>query len=123
MAALQDEALAVFGEARQKRDYIHISDVVRALLEAGTCAKANGGIFNLGYGQSVSLKEMAETIVQVAGAGSVQSRPWPEIELSVETGDFVCNIDQISRCLDWRPEIRLREGLEQTMNICRTLDS
>jgi nucleoside-diphosphate-sugar epimerase len=121
MNAVQGGALTVYGEAQQLRDYIHIDDVVSALLLAGNDERAVGEIFNVGSGVSIPLKEMAEAIVRAAGSGSVVEVPWPQEFKMVETGDFLCDISHLRNSLHWNPLVKLDVGLRQTVNSYRDL--
>jgi UDP-glucose 4-epimerase len=67
--AADDEPLTVHGEGTQTRDFLHVSDVVRANLLAAT-TDAVGEAFNVGTGRETSVIELAETIRDVLDAGS-----------------------------------------------------
>ena len=66
-AALGEE-IQVFGDGTQKRDFNHVDDVVDAFLRAGASDAADGQVFNLGEETPVSLVELVELLVEVAGA-------------------------------------------------------
>ncbi|WP_435346413.1 NAD-dependent epimerase/dehydratase family protein [Haloarchaeobius sp. HRN-SO-5] len=55
------EPLVVEGDGEQTRDFVHVSDVVRALLAAAT-TDATGEAFNVGTGEATSIAELAELI-------------------------------------------------------------
>ncbi len=121
MAALRDEPIRLYGGGPQLRDYVHAADVAAALLRAGADERAVGETLNVGYGASVSLREMAERIVAVAGSGRIEDVPWPEGFRKVETGDFLCDTGRIERRLGWTPRIDLETGLRETMDAYRRL--
>jgi UDP-glucose 4-epimerase len=61
MAAQKDEPLLIDGNGTQRRDFIHASDAITALeliMEHG----ANGDIFNIGTGKTVSVQEIADVV-------------------------------------------------------------
>ena len=72
--AVHNRPLTVYGDGTQLRDYVHVDDVVDAMLTAGVASEADGRIFNVGSGRGVSFLEMAEHIVKTAGRGSVKHR-------------------------------------------------
>lgn len=121
--ALRGQALTVYGEGEQLRDYIHINDVVRALMTAGVHEEADGKVFNVGGGRPVSFKEMAELVVARAGSGSVRRVEWPQTAAQVETGDFCADIARIDQVLGWRPTVRLEDGIDETIRKYRSLAS
>ena len=107
--------LPVYGDGRQVRDYVHVDDVVRAFLAAGSDPRADGWVFNVGGGTGVAFGEMAEMVVAEAGSGRIIHRPWPEEAAKVETGDFVADIRLAEQVLGWRPAIPLTEGLRRVV--------
>ena len=121
LAALRGQAITLFGGGRQLRDSIHISDASLAILRAAADAQATGETLNVGAGVSVSLREMAERIVEITGSGTVESVPWPEGYERVETGDFLCDTRRIERLLGWRPVMELETGLRKTVAFYREL--
>jgi len=113
--ALSGNDLPVYGDGDQVRDYVHIDDVVRAFLAAGSDLRADGQVLNIGGGAGVAFVEMAEMAVRTAGSGRVIHRPWPEEAARVETGGFVADVSRAADVLGWRPEIPLAEGLRRVV--------
>jgi len=121
LSALRGETITLFGDGRQLRDYIHVSDVAAAILCALVDERASGETLNVGAGVSVSMREMAERIVQATGSGRVATTPWPDGYERVETGDFLCDIEHIEQRLGWKPRMDLEMGLQRTVEGCREL--
>ena len=118
--ALAGDALPIYGDGRQLRDYVHVDDVTAALMAMGTSAAADGETFNVGSGIGTALVDAATMIVDIAGGGRVEHVPWPPLASRVETGDFVADISKITNQLGWAPTISLRPGLEQTVSFYRS---
>jgi UDP-glucose 4-epimerase len=114
--ALHDRTLTVYGKGAQLRDYIHVDDVVQAMLTAGLAPEADGKIFNVASGGGVSFLEMAEHIIKVAGRGRLEHVEWPADAALVETGDFVADTSRIAECLAWKPRIPLATGIEDVID-------
>ncbi len=114
--SMNAETIEIFGEGNQLRDYIYVEDIVYALLSAGITEKADGQVFNLGSGHSISFLEMAETVVDVIGRGSIKKIPWPENYEIIEGGDFDCDISKAEDLLEWTPKYNLREGIRKTVD-------
>jgi len=112
--ALSHRPLTIFGDGRQMRDYIHIQDLVRALLLCGQSPTAVNEIFNIGSGEGVSIVDAALHIGRIAKAPVVFS-PWPELHKRVETGDFVNNIGKAQHRLGFRPIFTFNEGIEEVI--------
>jgi len=113
--AVHDRPLTVYGEGTQLRDYVHVDDVVDAMLTAGMAAEADGRIFNVGSGRGVSFLEMAEHIVKTAGRGHVKHVDWPADAAVVETGDFVADTSLIAQHLGWKPRIPFESGIDDVI--------
>jgi UDP-glucose 4-epimerase len=112
---MNGETIEIFGEGKQLRDYIYVEDIVFAMLSAGIAEEADGEVFNLGCGHSISFREMAQTVVDVVGRGCIKKIPWPENYKIIEGGDFDCDISKANDLLKWRPKYALREGIKKTV--------
>ena len=101
-------SLTVHGDGKQTRDFVHVDDVVRANLAAATTDEV-GRAYNVGTGESVSIRELAELVQDVTDSTRdivhTESRP----------GDIQRSRADISRAraeLGFEPRIPLRNGLE-----------
>lgn len=106
--------LTIFGEGKQIRDYIYINDLVDAFI-SGFDQKANGQVYNLGYGRPIEFIEMAKSIIKVVGKGKIKYVKWPQDFKGVETGDYVSNINKIKNELDFTPKINFENGIKLTV--------
>ncbi len=115
--ALAGEAIPLYGDGEQLRDFIAVEDCVRAVIAASassTVATSRGRAINIGSGEGVSLRRAAEMIVHAAGRGSVRTgEPWPEAAAAVETGDFYFDVSLARELLGWTPRITLEEGVRE----------
>jgi UDP-glucose 4-epimerase len=66
--ALDDAPLEVYGTGRQTRCFCHVADTVRALLLLASCPEAVGQVVNVGSDESVSIRQLAECIVEMTAA-------------------------------------------------------
>jgi nucleoside-diphosphate-sugar epimerase len=117
--ALRDRTLTVYGDGRQRRDYVFIDDAVEALLRLGERATADAPVYNVGTGIGTSLVDIAREITAVAGGGRVEFVEWPALAQQIETGDFVADISRIRNEVGWAPAVRLRDGLVRTVSFYR----
>lgn len=112
------EQIQVFGDGTQRRDFTHVEDVVDAFLRAGAADASDGEVFNLGEETPVSLLELAELLVEVAGARYTLV-PFPPERKRIDIGDFYADITKIRETLGWEPHKPLREGLAETVEYYR----
>jgi nucleoside-diphosphate-sugar epimerase len=115
--AVGDQRLTIYGDGTQQRDYLYIEDLVDALLLLGTDL-ASSRVYNVGSGRGMALIDVARRIVDIAGGGSIEHVAWPELDATIETGDFVADITRIQD-LGWSPRVGLDEGLERTVAFYR----
>jgi UDP-glucose 4-epimerase len=115
--ALAGETLPIYGDGKQRRDYIYIDDAVQALLSLG--AATTSEVYNVGTGEGTSIADMAKAIVAAAGGGRIEFVAWPALAEQIETGDFVADISRIKADLGWRPTVSLTEGLRRTVEFYR----
>jgi UDP-glucose 4-epimerase len=104
------EGVQIFGDGEQARDFVHVGDVVSALLAAAERANG-GGVFNVGTGVATSVNELWARCRDVAGAqvDAAHAPPRP--------GDVRRSVLDAGRAaaeLRWRPERDLDRGLRET---------
>jgi UDP-glucose 4-epimerase len=113
--AIANGTLTIYGDGTQLRDYVHVDDVVRALVALAASDASDGRAYNVGTGIGTRMIDLANSVIEIAGGGRVEHVPWPALAEQVETGDFIADVSRIEREVGWRPEIALREGLERTV--------
>ena len=113
--AVEGEELLVFGDGTQQRDFTYVDDAVEAFLLAGASAESDGEVFNVGGEPPMSLGELAELLVELAGAGSWRLVPFPAERRTIDIGDYFADDAKIRSRLGWEPRVGLREGLERSL--------
>jgi len=97
-------------KGKQTRDFIYVDDVIEAFIMA--CNKKNmKGIFNLGYGKEISMKEVIETIKKNIDIDIKFDKPYKEKEI----WHYYSDISKIKKELGWEPRTELKEGLRKTL--------
>ena len=99
----------LWGDGSARREFLHVDDLASALL---ICMERYDSeqIINIGTGEDVTIKELAEMIVEVTGYKN--DYEWDTSKPN-GTPRKVLNVDKI-KSLGWEPKISLREGLEST---------
>lgn len=117
---LEGKPIKVFGDGLQLRDFNYVDDCVEALLLAGASEVANGKVFNLGSREVVSLKALAELMVNLGYGGSFELIPFPPERKVIDIGDYYSDFSFIINELGWQPQVSLQEGLLKTMTYYQT---
>jgi UDP-glucose 4-epimerase len=102
-------------DGAQLRDFTYVDDAVDALLLAAACEQANGRTFNLGGDGVISLKELADLLVEVNGGGEYATRSYPPERKRIDIGDYYSDFSRIREAVGWQPRIPLREGVARTI--------
>jgi len=119
--AIGDRALPIYGDGNQLRDYVHVDDVVAALLAMAELPAADGRVYNVGSGTGTKMVDLAEQVIAIAGGGRIEHVAWPPLAQQVETGDFMADISRSPSAIEWKPSIALGDGLEQTVAFYRRM--
>jgi len=107
-------------DGRQKRDFSYVDDAVEALMLAATHDEACGQVFNVGGAEApITLKDLADLLVQVNGGGEYVLREFPDERKRIDIGDYFADDRRIRKAFGWQPRIVLSEGLARTIAFYR----
>lgn len=115
---LQDEAIPVYGDGQQTRDFTFVSDVIAANLAAATTPAAVGEIFNIGGGSRVVLAEVLDTMADIVG------KPIKRNHIEKAMGDArhtAADVSKARKILEYQPQVSLWEGLTQEWHWVKSL--
>jgi len=113
--ALLGEQIQLFGDGSQLRDMCYVDDTVEAFLLAGARDDAIGQIYNIGGLRPISLREIAETLIDLTGKSTLTTVPFPPERKNIDIGDFYTDYTKIRTEIGWEPCVDLREGLQHTL--------
>ncbi len=108
-AIMNDDALTLYGDGSQTRDFTFIADVVEANLLAAKFSE-NGGVFNIGGGNRISVRDLIAAIEAVTGKNA------DKIYADEQKGDVQdtwADVVMAERMLLWHSVVRINEGLER----------
>ena len=103
---LKKKPLTVVGSGEQKRDYLHVKDLVSAFYDVAIKGK-NGEIYNLGANKPVKIKKLVDII-----GGNF-------INLPKRPGEPDCtwaDIKKIKKDTNWKPKIVFKKGIKEMLN-------
>ncbi len=108
----------VFEDGEQTRDFVHVSDVVRAATLALTHPAAAGEVFNVGTGRATTIRRLAELLAERLGYPGE-----PRIEHAFREGDIrhcVADIRAIEARLGFHPRVTLEDGIDSLIDWARS---
>lgn len=117
--AVSGSSITLFGDGRQLRDYIYVSDLVDALLLCVANRTAWNETFNIGAGKGITMRDAAIAIQQMAGAPAITFAYWPQEYEWVEAGEFVADIRKARIKLGFAPQYSFRSGLAAVLSAYR----
>jgi dTDP-glucose 4,6-dehydratase len=114
--AIRGEPLTVYGDGSQTRSLCYVSDLVRGVIAA--LDRGDEMPVNLGNPHEVTVLELAQTIIRLAGSKSrVEHHDLPVDDPKQRRPD----ITHAGTLLGWKPEVPLEEGLQRTLDYFRTV--
>jgi len=112
---LRGEPLTICGDGHQSRDFIYVDDVVDAWVFALTNPGTYGGVFNLGSGHRLSIRQLADHVLSAfdrsCGNDTVVYAPGR----SGEQRHVQADITRTRRVLGWDPKVPFAKGLVETV--------
>jgi UDP-glucose 4-epimerase len=116
---VEGHEIQVYGDGAQLRDFTYVDDAVEAFLLAAAGDAVGGEIFNVGGGETVSLRALAELLIRVAGTGRYVVVPFPPEHKTIDIGNYHADDRKIRETLGWRPRVALADGLARTVEYYR----
>ena len=105
---LQRKKITIFGNGKQKRDFLHIDDLSEAIHRSIKYKNSNNQIYNLGSGVAQSILYLKNIISNSKDHIFLEKRN-DDIEISI------ANINKIKKHLKWTPNISLSAGVKEMM--------
>ena len=115
--ALRGEPITIYGAGEQTRSFCYVSDLVRGIMGMMDCEDFTGPV-NLGNPVEFTIKQLAETVIELTGAQSeLVYEALPENDPTRRKPD----ISLAKEKLGWAPTIALRDGLIPTIEYFSTV--
>ena len=110
--ALRGKPLTIYGDGSQTRSFCYVSDLVEGLVRLMDASKEITGPVNLGNPREMTIRELAEQVIQMTGAKSkLEQKPLPGDDPTQRCPD----IGLAKKQLGWAPAVALEDGLEKTI--------
>jgi nucleoside-diphosphate-sugar epimerase len=116
---LQGKRPVVFGDGKQTRDFVHVSDVVRANLLAATAAHAPGEVINVASGRSASLIELIALLKSAVGPTARAIEPEHQPERAGDLRSSSADLTKARKILAYEPWTSLEDGLGSLITFLR----
>lgn len=125
--ALAGEKLSVYGDGNQQRCFCDVSDVTRAMIDLAQHDAAVGRVFNIGSTREISIRALAELVLQQVAEHRQQPVPNAGENITLVPYETVYgkgfedmrrrlpDISRIQAAIGWQPSIPLEETLRRVI--------
>lgn len=106
-----DQPPLIFEDGNQRRDFVSVHDIVQANMLAMEKDEADYQVFNVGSGQSITIKQIAKTIAKLCN-----KKIEPIITNQYRKGDIrhcFADITKIKEKLGYEPKISFEDGMRE----------
>ncbi len=111
----------IFEDGLQSRDFVHVSDIVQALMLAMEQDAANYEVFNVGTGRPLTILDVAKKLAEGLGL-----EVKPQVTGQFRAGDIrhcYADISKIQHTLGYRPGVSFEQGLPELLDWVRTQEA
>jgi len=109
--ALRNEPINIYGDGKQTRSFCYVSDLVEGIYKLLELDKNPDTPLNLGNPNEFTILELAKVVIEITKSKSeIVNNPLPLDDPKQRCPD----ISLAKSTLNWKPTIKLREGIEKT---------
>lgn len=109
---INNKVCKIFGDGKQRRDFIHVKDVAKAIYLSLKNSRSKNEIFNVGSGKTSSILEIFNMIKGKIGKGKKIYAPKDNTELEYVRS----NIEKAKKILKFNPTEELKNNLSEIIN-------
>ncbi len=112
--AWTSQQIKIFGGGDQTRNVMYVDDATDILWRAAHEPDLIGETYLATATQHMTVREIAEMIVEIFQKGSVNHIDWPDERRRIEIGPVKLSSAKLRAIVDWEPRYDFKSGLEQT---------
>jgi UDP-glucose 4-epimerase len=105
--------LEIIGTGLQSRDFVHVSDVVDALVLCGQKKSTVGKTYNLGYGETTKIMDLAKMILKILNLVDKTEITTTNVSWQGDVTTIWFDITKANKELNWSPKITLENTLRE----------
>ena len=104
--------LEIIGTGLQSRDFVHVSDVVDALVTVGSEDFANGKTYNIGFGTTTSIIDLAKMMLNILNLQTKTFITTTNVSWQGDVTKIWFDNSKAKKELNWNPKITLEESIK-----------
>jgi len=111
--ARNPDKLEIIGTGQQCRDFVHVSDVVDALVRVGSMDSVVGETYNLGFGKTFSVLELAKMILSILDLQNRTVVTTTNVSWHGDVTKIWFDITKAKKELNWNPKVSLEDNIKE----------
>lgn len=116
--AIRGDNITIYGDGSQTRSFCYVDDLIEGFVKLMASSKDITGPINLGNPGVFTIKQLAETIIEMVGG---KSKLVFELLPQDDPKQRQPDISMAKKTLNWEPQINLENGLEKTIEYFRKI--
>jgi UDP-glucose 4-epimerase len=113
--AIAGETLEIYGDGSQTRDFIHISDLIDAVIAAGTKAGVGGEKFQIATSAETTVGEITEKLIDALKEAGIPAKMFNGENRQGDVARNFSDTTKAKNVLGWQAKVNLEQGLRQTI--------
>ena len=111
--AKDSSKLEIIGTGLQSRDLIHVSDVVDALVTVGSEESTNGKTYNIGYGTTTKIIDLAKLMLKILNMQNKTSVTTTGVSWQGDIDTIWFDNSKAKKELNWNPKVSLEDSIKE----------
>ncbi len=111
--AKNQNKLEIIGTGLQSRDFVHVSDVVDALVTVGSEESANGKTYNIGIGKTTSIIDLAKMMLKILNLQDKTVITTTNVSWQGDVTKIWFDNSKAKKELKWNPKITLEDSIKE----------
>ncbi|MGO8807278.1 MAG: GDP-mannose 4,6-dehydratase [Candidatus Bathyarchaeia archaeon] len=107
--------LEIIGTGLQSRDFVHVSDVVDALITVGSEEFTNGRTYNLGYGTTIKIIDLAHLMLKILNLQDKTVVTTTGVSWQGDVTTIWFDNTKAKRELKWNPKVSLEDSIKEVI--------
>ena len=107
--------LEIIGTGLQSRDFVHISDVVDAMVTVGSEDSANGKTYNIGYGTTTTIIDLAKMMLKILNLEKKTFITTTGVSWQGDVTKIWFDNSKAKKELNWNPKVSLEDSIKEVI--------
>jgi len=107
--------LEIIGTGLQSRDFVHVSDVVDAMVTVGSDESTNGKTYNIGFGTTTKIVDLAKLMLKILNLQNKTLITTTGVSWQGDINTIWFDISKTKKELNWNPKVTLEDSIKEVI--------